>query len=250
MRAVVMAGGQGTRMRPYTTVLPKPLLPVGERPILAILLEQLAAAGVTRVDLCLGHLGELIRAYLADAPLPLGGLRLVLHTEPEPMGTAGALRDLPGLDEPFLVLNGDVLTAIDPGAVMAAHRSSGADLTVTTQVRETTIGAGVLELDGDAVTGYEEKPVLHHVVSLGVYCLAPSALDLLPAGRVDIPALAAALIAAGRPVTQYRYDGPWFDVGTREDHERATAELAAHPERYLPAARGTPTPAPSDLLQS
>ncbi len=235
MRAVVMAGGQGARMRPYTTVLPKPLLPVGDRPILAILLEQLAAAGVTRVDLCLGHLGELIRAYLADAASPaLDGLQLVLHTEREPMGTAGALRDLPGLDEPFLVLNGDVLTAIDAAALMAAHRASGAQLTVTTQVRETTIGAGVLELDGEAVTGYAEKPVLRHVVSLGVYCLQPEALELLPPGRVDIPALVTALVAAGRPVRRYAYDGPWFDIGTREDHERATTELAEHPERYLP----------------
>ena len=132
----------------------------------------------------------------------------------------------------------------------ATHRAGGAQLTITTQLRETTIGAGVLELDGDTVTGYAEKPVLRHVVSLGVYCLHPVALEVLPPGRVDMPALATALVADGRPVRQHRYDGPWFDVGTREDHERATTELAEHPERYLPAVRGAPTPAPPDLLQS
>lgn len=234
MRAVVMAGGQGARMRPYTTVLPKPLLPVGDRPILAILLEQLAAAGVTHIDLCLGYLGELVRAYLSDAPLAIDGTRLVLHTEREPLGTAGALRHVPGLDEPFLALNGDVLAAFDFAALMAGHRAAGATLTIATQIRETTIGAGVLELDGDAVTAYAEKPVLRHVVSLGVYVLDPRALAHLPAGAVDVPALATALLTAGEPVRRHHYDGPWFDIGTREDHERATAEWAARPERYLP----------------
>ncbi len=102
MRAVVMAGGRGTRMLPYTTVLPKPLLPVGERPILAILLEQLAAAGTTRIDLCVGYLGELIRAYLLETPLRLRNAEIVLHTESQPLGTAGALHEIPALEEPFL----------------------------------------------------------------------------------------------------------------------------------------------------
>lgn len=240
MRAVIMAGGRGTRMRPYTTVLPKPLLPVGDQPILAILLEQLAAAGVQRIDLCLGYLGELIRAYLADASLALGDAELRLHTEREPLGTAGALLEIDDLEEPFLSLNGDVLTALDFGDLMRAHHASGAAMTIATQVRETVIGAGVLTIDGTSVQGYTEKPVLHHHVSLGIYAISPSALASLPGGRSDIPELSQQLVASGAKVESYRFDGPWYDVGTRSDHERASQELQAEPARFFPLGRATP----------
>lgn len=237
MRAVVMAGGRGTRMLPYTTVLPKPLLPVGERPILAIVLEQLAAAGTERVDLCVGYLGELIRAYLMQAALEIGDLEVVLHEEAEPLGTAGALRELPAFDAPFLSLNGDVLTSLDFAALMREHRASGAALTVAVQPRETPIGSGVLELAGDRVTAYVEKPVLTHLVSLGIYALHPRALAYLPEGCVDVPTLVEALITAGEVVHAHRFEGDWFDIGTLSDHEAAVAELAAKPGRFLPASR-------------
>ena len=237
MRAVVMAGGRGTRMLPYTTVLPKPLLPVGERPILAILLEQLAAAGTTRIDLCVGYLGELIRAYLLETPLQLGDTEVVLHTESQPLGTAGALHEIPALDEPFLSLNGDVLTSLDFGAIMQDHRQSGAALTVAVQSHETEIGSGVLELDGSRVTAYVEKPVLTHLVSLGIYALDPRALAHLSGGRVDIPTLVAELLSAGEQVHAHRFDGHWYDIGTLGDHEAAVTELSANPQRYLPAKR-------------
>lgn len=241
MRAVIMAGGRGTRMQPYTTVLPKPLLPVGDRPILAILLQQLAAAGVRRVDLCVGYLGGLIRAYLAEAATVPADLELVFHPEAEPLGTAGALRDVTDLVEPFLLLNGDVLTALDFGALMRDHRESGAALTVTVTERETLIPAGVLELDGTRVRGYAEKPRLRHDVSLGIYALDPRALEHLPAGRVDVPDLVAALLAGDEPVHAHRFDGEWFDIGTLPDHERAVADFGRRPERYLGRHEGEPT---------
>lgn len=240
MRAVVMAGGRGTRMAPYTTVLPKPLLPVGDRPILALLLEQLAAAGATRIDLCIGYLGDLIRAYLSESPPALAGAELVLHTEAEPLGTAGALRTIPQLDEPFLSLNGDVLTALAFAALMDDHRASGAALTIATQARETQIPSGVLELDGDRVTAYVEKPTLTHHVSLGIYALDPRALAYVPDGPFDVPALAAELLAAGERVHVHRFDGPWFDIGTLGEHEQAVAALAASPARFLAAAQPSP----------
>lgn len=236
MRAVVMAGGRGTRMLPYTTVLPKPLLPVGERPILAILLEQLAAAGMTRIDLCVGYLGELIRAYLLETPLRLHDAEVVLHSESQPLGTAGALHEIPALEEPFLSLNGDVLTSLDFGAFMREHSESGAALTVAVQAHETEVGSGVLELDGSRVTAYIEKPVLKHLISLGIYALDPRALKHLPAGYVDIPTLVAELLAAGEQVHAYRLDGHWYDIGTLADHEAAVAELSANPQRYIPGA--------------
>lgn len=233
MRAVVMAGGRGTRMLPYTTVLPKPLLPVGERPILAILLEQLSAYGVGRIDLCVGYLGELIRAYLLETPLQLGDTEVVLHTESEPLGTAGALHEIPALDEPFLSLNGDVLTSLDFRALMDDHCASGAALTVAVQAKQTEISSGVIELDGHRVVAYTEKPTLTHVVSLGIYALDPRALAYLPRGRVDIPTLAATLLAAGEEIHAHRFDGHWHDIGTPGDHETAVAELLAHPQRYM-----------------
>ncbi len=242
MRAVLMAGGRGTRMLPYTTILPKPLLPVGQRPILAILLEQLATSGVTRIDLCLGYLGELIRAYLAETALALDGVEVVLHTESEPLGTAGALRSIAGLDEPFLLLNGDVLTSLNVADLMRTHRESGAALTVTFQLRETTIGSGVLQLDGSRVSAYVEKPVLRHDVSLGIYALDPRALEHLPPGFADVPDLVHALLEAGESVHGHRFLGSWFDIGTPSDHELAVAEVEVSPERYGLGSRRLPPP--------
>jgi NDP-sugar pyrophosphorylase family protein len=233
VRAVVMAGGRGMRMLPYTTVLPKPLLPVGDRPILAIILDQLARAGFVRADVCLGHLSELVRAYFAQ--VPPSNLRVELHTEDEPLGTAGALRTVPGLDGPFLTLNGDVLTSLDFNDLMRQHQASGAALTVGVQDRPTEVPSGVLELDGDLVTGYVEKPVLHHQVSLGVYALNAEALDHLGGGCVDFPDLVNVLLAERERVHAYRFNGAWFDIGSREGHELAIAQFNADPRAFLPA---------------
>lgn len=228
-----MAGGQGTRMRPYTTVLPKPLLPVGDRPILAILLEQLAGFGVSRVDLCLGYLHELIAAYLEQSKLEIGGMEVLCHLENEPLGTAGALRELEIFEEPFLLMNGDVLTSLDFAALMSGHVESGADLTVTTQCQVTEISSGVLALDGSRITGYTEKPSYSHHLSLGIYALSPAALGQLPPGRADVPDLVKALIAAGREVRAHELSGTWFDIGTADDHAAAVEEIQAHPRRYI-----------------
>lgn len=234
-----MAGGQGARMRPYTTVLPKPLLPVGDRPILAILIEQLAAAGVTRIDLCLGHLGELIEAYLAQTPPATDGAEIRFNTESRPLGTAGALREIEELDEPFLLLNGDVLTSLDFNRLMSAHRESGVDLTVTVRTERIEVASGVLSLEGDLVTAYDEKPVIEHEVSTGIYVLSPEALGHLPGGRVDVPDLVEELLRAGRRVGAHRLEGSWFDIGTPEDHRLATTEFLESPGRYLPGRRLT-----------
>jgi NDP-sugar pyrophosphorylase family protein len=219
-------------MLPYTTVLPKPLLPVGDRPILAVLLDQLSAAGITRVDLCLGYLGELIRAYLSGAPRPLG-VEVVYHEELEPLGTAGPLGTISHLDEPFFSLNGDVLTSLDFGALMADHNSSGAALTIAAQQREIAIGSGVLEIGDGRVTAYVEKPVLTHLVSTGIYAWDPRAVTYLEGGHTDIPALVERLLAAGEVVRAYLFTGSWFDIGTPEEHRAAAADFATNPHRYL-----------------
>jgi NDP-sugar pyrophosphorylase family protein len=226
MRAVVLAGGLGMRLRPYTTILPKPLLPVGDRPILEIILRQLAEAGVTRADLCVGHLGELIRVYFSEGTVMPDGLALDWHWEPEePLGTAGALRVVPGLEGTFLVMNGDILTTLDYRALFDFHRESAAALTIAVQGKRVDIDLGVLELDGAVVTGYSEKPTLLYDVSMGIYIYEAHVLEHLPHGPCSFPELVQLLLDAGERVVAYRSEDAWFDLGTISEYERAVAEL-------------------------
>ena len=226
MRAVVLAGGLGMRLRPYTTILPKPLLPIGDRPILEIILRQLADAGFTKVDLCVGHLGELIRVYFSEGTVMPDALELDWHWEPEePLGTAGALRVVPGLDGTFLVMNGDILTTLDYGALVEHHRANGAALTIAVQGKRVEVDLGVLELDGDRVTGYREKPTLSYEVSMGIYVYDARALEHLPDGPCQFPDLVQRLLEAGETVCGFRSDDTWFDLGTVAEYERAVAEL-------------------------
>jgi NDP-sugar pyrophosphorylase family protein len=214
------------RLRPYTTILPKPLLPIGDRPILAIILGQLAAAGFNKADLCVGHLGELIRVYFTEGAVIPEGLELEWHWEPgEPLGTAGALRFLPGLDGTFLVMNGDILTTIDYRALMDHHRASGAALTIAVHHKRVDIDLGVLELDGRRVTGYREKPTLGYMVSMGVYVYESRVLEHLPDGPCQFPDLVHRLLEAGEHVGSYHSEDDWFDIGTVGEYERAVAEF-------------------------
>jgi NDP-mannose synthase len=226
MRAVVLAGGFGMRLRPYTTILPKPLLPIGDRPILEIILRQLAAAGFTKIDLCVGHLGELIRVYFTDGTVLPEGVELDWHWEPEePLGTAGALRVVPALDGTFLAMNGDILTTLDYSALVEHHRAAGAALTIAVQGKRVDIDLGVLELDGARVTGYSEKPTLSYDVSMGIYVYESRVLDHLPDGPCQFPELVQTLLAAGEHVSAFRSEEVWYDLGTISEYERAVAEL-------------------------
>src|SRR5690242_7382249 len=157
MRAVILAGGRGTRLRPYTTVLPKPLVPVGDRPVLELIIHRLAASGFVHVDLCIGHLGELIMAYFADGSRVPDGMSLHYHREDEPLGTAGALRAIEDLDDTFLVMNGDIVTDLDFAALVSYHREQGAALTIATMDKEVPLSLGVIEHAEQRVTGYVEK---------------------------------------------------------------------------------------------
>jgi NDP-sugar pyrophosphorylase family protein len=228
MRAVVLAGGLGMRLRPYTTILPKPLLPIGDRPILKIILRQLADAGFSKIDLCIGHLRELIRGYFSEGTVMPDGLEPGWHWEPEePLGTAGALRVVPGLDGTFLAMNGDILTTLDYGAPVEHHRASGAALTIAVQGKRVDVDLGVLELDDDRVIGYREKPTLslrreYRHRHLRLRGARPGA----PAGRaVPVPGLVLRLLAARESVSAYRSEASWFDLGTVAEYERAVAEL-------------------------
>jgi NDP-sugar pyrophosphorylase family protein len=232
MRAAILAGGKGTRLRPYTTVLPKPLVPIADRPILELVIRQLARHGFRHVDISVGHLGGLIKAYFDHVELP-DGVELHYWWEDEPLGTAGALRKIEGLDQaPFLAMNGDVLTNLDYGELMRFHDEHDAPLTIATHRQGVDIDLGVIESDDGFVTDYVEKPSMNFDVSMGIYVYDPEVLKLIPEGHFDFPDVVKKMIAEGRKVASYTAPGVWFDIGTEGEHEQAVAELEAHPELF------------------
>jgi NDP-mannose synthase len=224
-RAIVLAGGRGTRLAPFTSVLPKPLMPIGNRSILELVVDQLVDHGIRDITLSVGYLSHLIRAVLDNGGRnPRARIRYV-H-EDEPLGTAGPLRLVKGLNDTFLVMNGDILTTLDYGELVEHHRRQGNALTIATHRRTVKIDYGVLDSypDGDRarVMAYTEKPELSVVVSMGIYVLEPHVAGHVPEGEhFDFPELVQALLDAGEPVGSYEYDGLWFDIGRREDYERA-----------------------------
>lgn len=229
-----MAGGRGTRLAPYTTILPKPLMPLGDRPILDVLLRQLAHYGVEEVTISVNTLSGLIESWVRHH----GQYRLSISFlyEDEPLGTAGALRNLRRPDTTFLALNGDVLTTLDFGQLIAHNRATGASITVATKRRSVDIEYGIVHTDDDGrVERLEEKPRLEFVVSMGIYAMTPSVVDLItPGERIDFPDLILRAMRAGHDVETLPYTGYWRDIGNRIDYEAAMAEFAAAPESFLP----------------
>lgn len=237
-RAVILAGGKGSRLGPYTTVLPKPLLPVGDRAILDVVVHQLHRLGFTELTLAVGYLAHLVRAAMGDGSHL--GVKIDYAEEREPLGTVGPLASIEGLDEPFIVMNGDVLTSLDFAALLDRHRESGDILTIASHSRVVHTDYGVLHVDGElgttqAVTGFDEKPAIPYVVSMGVYAMAPRALDYIEPGvPLDLPDLVLRLLEAGERVGSHPFDGYWLDIGRHEDYERAIAEFEELRPVFLP----------------
>ena len=232
-RAVILAGGKGTRLRPFSITFPKPMVPVGDMPILEILLRQLCASGITDVTLTLGHLAELIRAFITQQSEGVfSKLKISYVTETQPTGTAGSLSLVPGLTDTFLVANGDLLTNLDYRDLIRFHRENGAVLTIASHVNRVKIDLGVLELDGSGrLTNYVEKPEKNYRVSMGVYVYEPSILELIPSGEyLDFPTLVLKLLDMGRPVAVYPFEGIWLDIGRPEDYALAQELYAANPQ--------------------
>ena len=237
MHAVLLAGGRGRRLAPYTHVIPKPLMPVGDRAILEILLRQLRAAGVESATLAVGHQAGLIEAYFGDGSRL--GLRLSYSRETEPLGTAGPIAGIEGLPETFFVMNGDLLCDIDFRALWAEHRRSGACLTIGATRRTHRSDRGVLHISADGrLERYEEKPTLEYQVSMGIYVFERTALaGIVPGTRLDLPDLVQQAIARGRPIGTYRHPGLWLDIGNHADYEEANRLFAENPGLFLPDAR-------------
>ncbi len=236
MKAVILAGGKGTRLAPYTTVLPKPLMPIGDMPILEIVLRQLAHHGFDEVVLAVGYLAELLMAYCGDGSK--FGLKIQYSREEQPLGTAGPLGLISGLTETFLVMNGDLLTTLDYQALYRYHRQRGAIATLAARQREVKIDLGVIEVDDQHwLQNYIEKPSIRYLVSTGVYIFEPQVLDfIVPHQRLDLPDLVLRLRENGQRVNVYPFDGYWLDIGRHEDYEIAMDEFARRRAEFLPPA--------------
>jgi NDP-sugar pyrophosphorylase family protein len=226
MKAVVLAGGKGTRLAPYTTVIPKPLMPIGDMPILEVMLRQMKRAGVDEAILTVGHLAQLLQVFFQDGERL--GIRIRYSFEDHPLGTAGPLSLVEGLDETFIIANGDVLTTLDVRHLVATHCQSGAIATITTHTRNVKVDLGVIQFqDGTRdVIGYIEKPSYHFQVSMGIYVFEPRVLAYIPHNQyLDFPDLILRLIAAGEKVCGYPFDGYWQDLGRPDDYEQAVDEF-------------------------
>ncbi len=234
MKAVILAGGKGTRLAPYTKILPKPLMPVGEMPILEVIVRQLRRAGVDEIVLTVGHLAELLRAFFGDGSH--FGLKIRYSFEEQPLGTAGPLALVDGLDETFLVMNGDVLTDLNIRDLVQYHKGMGASATIAMHQRKVKIDLGVILCDGgERVVGYIEKPTYDYQVSMGVYVFEPRVLNFIPRGKyLDFPNLVHKLLGEGEKVVGYLFNGYWQDLGRPDDYEQATVDFNNLREKFLP----------------
>jgi NDP-sugar pyrophosphorylase family protein len=232
-RVVILAGGLGTRLRPYTVTLPKPLVPVGDTPILEIVLKQLVSFGFPRITLAVSHQAALIRAFFGDGSK--WGATVDYSLEAEPLGTMGPLRLIEDLPDHLLVMNGDVLTDLDYAEFFDWHCREGGLLSISAAEREQYVDFGVLTANGhDELVGFQEKPSLHYLVSMGVYGLSRQVLDWLPAqGRFGFDQLVRRLLEAGQRIRVHRHQGYWLDIGRPEDLERATQDVAGQESRFL-----------------
>jgi NDP-sugar pyrophosphorylase family protein len=226
MKAVILAGGKGTRLKPYTTVIPKPLVPVGERAILEILISRLKKQGVDEIFICLNHFAEIIMAFFGDGSR--FGLKIHYSLENEPLGTVAPIKLIRDLPEQFLVMNGDLLTDLNFSNLFNYHVQRQSMLTVSTFTRKTKIDFGVIDVDplNSVATGFREKPEYTFEVSMGVYVMNRSVLEYVPSGQsFGFDNLMLKLLGSNQAVSIFHYDGYWLDIGRPDDYEKANDDI-------------------------
>lgn len=230
-RAVILAGGKGTRLRPYTTVLPKPLMPIGETPILEVIVRQLARSGICRITLAVSHQAELIRAFFGDGSK--WGITIDYSVEASPLGTMGPLRLIHDLPQHFLVMNGDVLTDLDFAAFYGGHVASGDLFTVASYRRRHMIDYGVLEARDGYLVDFREKPTAEYEVSMGIYMVCRDAIRHVPLDRpYGFDNLMLDLMAANERVAVRPFAGYWLDIGRPDDYAQAIDEFEGMRPRF------------------
>jgi NDP-sugar pyrophosphorylase family protein len=238
MRAVILAGGKGTRLRPYTTLVPKPLVPLGGRySILEIVLLQLSKAGFAHVTLAVNHLSQLIMAYFGDGSR--WNIKIDYSLEDRPLSTIGPLTLIRDLPPNFLVMNGDILCDLDYAAFFAEHVNAGCEITVATYRRDVKVDFGVLRYSDDhRLTAFQEKPVIGFDVSMGIYCLRRSVIERLAVGEAyGFDTLMLDSLAQASPVRVCPFGGYWLDIGRPDDYQYADENFDSLAEKLgIPAA--------------
>ena len=233
MKAVILAGGKGTRLAPYTTVFPKPLMPLGETPILETIIKQLKGHGFTEVILAVGYLSELIKAYFSDESR--FGIKISYSKEENPLGTAGPLALIDGLTKTFLVMNGDVLTLLSYQKLLDFHKKNRGIATIAVNQRSLKVDYGIIQVDkANFIKEYIEKPELSYLVSMGIYLFEPECLGYIEKGqKLDLPNLVEKLLLAGEKVAGYISDDYWLDIGRHDDYDRAQEEFSKLKDKFL-----------------
>ncbi|MDZ7333748.1 MAG: sugar phosphate nucleotidyltransferase [candidate division KSB1 bacterium] len=234
MQAIILAGGKGTRLRPYTTIFPKPLMPINDMPILEVVIRQLKKAGFKKITMAVGHLAELIEAYFGNGSK--WGMQISYSREDLPLGTAGPLALVNDLDETFLVMNGDVLSDLDYTKLIQFHRQHRAITTIAMYDKEVKIDLGIIKTnDQHQIIDYIEKPTLTYQVSMGIYVFDRKVMNYIPFRKYfDLPDLILALIRANEKIVGYHFKGYWRDIGRREDYELAVEEFEKLKNTFIP----------------
>ncbi|MBM4032645.1 MAG: nucleotidyltransferase family protein [Planctomycetes bacterium] len=236
MIAVVLAGGKGTRLAPYNTIFPKPLVPLGDRPILDIVIHQLAYYGFERIVLSVGYLAELIEAYFRNGSPTVSNAKITFVRETEPLGTVGSLSLVPNLTESFLVMNGDILTTLNYAKLLQFHREHGGLLTIALNRRQVKVDLGVIEINKQfEVQSFLEKPTMNYLVSMGVYVYEPEVLKYIaPGKRLDFPEVVWQMLREGKKIVGYPSDDYWLDLGSHADYKKAQDEFEEMRDKFLP----------------
>lgn len=232
-RAIILAGGKGTRLRPYTVVLPKPLMPIGEFPILEVIIRQLVRHGFDHVTLAVNHQAEIIRAFFQDGAK--WGIKIDYSLEDKPLSTMAPLRLINDLPDDFLVMNGDILTDLRYSDLFAEHVNNNNIFTISGYMREQKVDYGVLEIDSSKyLTAFREKPNAEYLVSMGVYMASRRILDFIPECRsYGFDNLMLDLLTAGKPAAVRKFDGYWLDIGRPDDYVQAIEEFEQMKPRFL-----------------
>ena len=230
-RAVILAGGKGARLRPYTVVLPKPLMPIGEFPILEVIIRQLARHGFSHITMAVNHQAEIIKAFFMNGEK--WGVKIDYSLEDKPLGTMGPLKLIKDLPDNFLVMNGDILTDLDYADFHDAHVKQGGVFTISSYIREQLVDYGVLETAGGRLSGLREKPRMNYEVSMGVYMMSKHMLDFIPAAEYGFDHLMHNLVAAEQGVTVRKFTGYWLDIGRPDDYAQAIDEFESMRTRFL-----------------